>query len=154
MSYLALKTLHILAVAIFVGNITTGVMWKFHADHSGDPRLMAHALAGIIRSDRWFTLPGVVLIVATGIALAVIAGYPLLRTFWIAWGIALFALSGVLFQVWVAPMQRRLLAVASAAEFDSREYGRLSRIWAWSGAAALAAPLMALALMVIKPTGF
>lgn len=151
MTYLLAKTIHILAVVLFVGNITTGVMWKFHADRTGDPRLMAHALAGIIRSDRWFTMPGVILIVVSGVALALLGGYPLLRTFWIMAGIVLFIVSGLLFMLWVGPAQKRLLAVASAADFDKQEYERLSAIWAWSGFGALAAPLLALALMVFKP---
>jgi len=34
--YLTLKFLHIVGVILFLGNITTGVFWKAHAD----PRLI------------------------------------------------------------------------------------------------------------------
>jgi len=60
--YLLLKAVHVLAVVLFLGNIVTGIFWKAHGDRTGDPRIMAHTLDGIIRSDRWFTIPGVVLI--------------------------------------------------------------------------------------------
>ena len=65
--YLAMKTLHVLAVVLFLGNIITGLFWKAHGDRTADPRIIAHTLEGIIRSDRWFTIPGVVLIVAFGV---------------------------------------------------------------------------------------
>ena len=37
MLYLAFKVLHILAVVMFLGNITTGIFWKEHADRTKDP---------------------------------------------------------------------------------------------------------------------
>ena len=54
-----LKSLHIVSVVLFLGNIITGVFWKLHADRTGDLRARAQALDGIIASDRWFTVPGV-----------------------------------------------------------------------------------------------
>ena len=62
-----LKSLHILSVVLFLGNIITGVFWKFHAESRATCRARAQALDGIIRSDRWFTLPGVLLIIVTGV---------------------------------------------------------------------------------------
>lgn len=64
MYYLFLKSLHVLSVVLFIGNIVTGVFWKVHADIAGDLRSRAQALAGIIASDRVFTMPGVLLIIA------------------------------------------------------------------------------------------
>jgi uncharacterized membrane protein len=153
--YLALKFLHIVGVILFLGNITTGVFWKAHADRTRDPRLIAHVLDGIIRSDRLFTIPGVVIILVTGIAAALTAGLPLLRTAWIAGGIALFIFAGVAFMARVAPRQRQMLALARSstdpATFDWAAYEKLSRSWAIWGAAALLSPLIAAALMVFKP---
>ena len=89
--YLAMKTLHVLAVVLFLGNIITGIFWKVHGDRTADPRIIAHTLEGIIRSDRWFTIPGVVLILGFGVGAAVIGGLPILGTGWIWQSIALFA---------------------------------------------------------------
>lgn len=155
MLYLALKTIHIVAVIMFLGNITIGVFWKEHADRTRDARLIAHALAGLIRSDRLFTIPGVVLITTAGLIAAIIGHVPLLRTGWLFWSIALFTLSGVAFSVGVAPLQRRMLnlmqaGVASGTP-DWAGYAELSRAWAFWGAVALLLPATALILMVLKP---
>lgn len=153
--YLALKTLHILAVVLFLGNIITGLFWKAHADRTADPRIIAHTLAGIIRSDRWFTLPGVLLIVVFGIAAAMAGHLPILGTRWIRWSIVLFGASGVAFVFQVAPLQHRLLALATAGlsgqGWEEATYRRLSRRWEFWGILAILTPLAALVLMVHKP---
>jgi len=149
--YLAMKTLHVLAVVLFLGNIITGLFWKAHGDRTADPRIIAHTLEGIIRNDRWFTLPGVVLIVGFGVAAALVGRIPILGTAWIWQSIVLFSASGVAFMLLVAPLQRRLLAIASAGmSGDPWEpaYRRLSRRWEFWGIVAILTPL---ALMVHKP---
>ena len=155
MFYLALKAVHILAVVMFLGNIATGVFWKEHADRTRDPRIIAHALAGIIHSDRLFTIPGVVLITVAGIVAAVVGHVPLLRTGWVFWGIVLFTLSGVAFMAWVVPLQKRMLRLmesgAASGAPDWAAYLALSRRWALWGAVALLLPVAVLVLMVVKP---
>jgi uncharacterized membrane protein len=154
--YLAMKTLHVLAVVLFLGNIITGIFWKVHGDRTADPRIIAHTLEGIIRSDRWFTIPGVVLILGFGVGAAVIGGFPILGTGWIWQSIALFAVSGLAFMLQVAPLQRRLQALASVGvgggPWDEVAYRRLSRRWELWGVVALVTPLAALVLMVYKPS--
>jgi uncharacterized membrane protein len=156
--YLLLKVIHIASVALFLGNITTGIFWKAHADATKNPTLQAHALLGIIRSDRYFTVPGVVAILASGMALAQIADLPILATPWIAVSLLAFAVSGLLFTVFIAPMQKRLFALAvdgaSQSEWPSAAYRRLSLRWEVIGIIAILLPLAALALMVLKPSGF
>lgn len=153
--YLMLKTIHIVAVIVFLGNTVTGLFWKAHADRTGDPRVIAHTFDGIIRSDRWFTIPGVVLIVVAGIAAAIVGGVPILGTFWIWTSIVLLTISGVAFGVWVAPLQVRLRDLAArapdAARFERATYQRWSRQWEFWGLVAIAAPAVALVLMVLKP---
>jgi uncharacterized membrane protein len=155
--YLLLKTVHVIAVVMFVGNIATGVFWKAHADRTRDPRLIAHALHGIIRSDRLFTVPGVLLIVAAGIAAAIVGELPILGTGWILWSIVLFSIAGIAFGARVAPLQRRMLSVANEGAgqegrpMDWATYDRLSRDWAVWGALALLTPFAAIVLMVLKP---
>lgn len=153
--YLAMKTLHVLAVVLFLGNIITGLFWKAHGDRTADPRIIAHTLEGIIRSDRWFTLPGVVFIIGFGIAAAILGRLPILDTGWIWQSIVLFGISGLAFMLQVAPLQRRLLALAAAAAsgqpWDHVSYRRLSRRWEFWGIVAILTPLAALGLMVYKP---
>ena len=153
--YLAQKALHVFAVVIFVGNIVTGIFWKTHAERTRDPRLIAHAFEGLTASDRWFTIPAVMLIIASGVLAAMQGNLSLLGTGWILWSIVLFAISGFVFMIWVAPLQRRIAALARAAErspqLDWAAYRRLASRWEIAGAVAALAPLGALALMVLKP---
>lgn len=153
--YLWLKLIHILAVVMFIGNIVTGVFWHRHAVATRDARLIAHTMDGVIRSDRLFTVPGVVLIIASGVFAAVQGGFPLLRTGWIAWTLVLFGISGAVFGMKLAPLQRQMrahaLAGAHSGAFDYVAYHRLSRQWDAWGLVATATPLTGLALMVLKP---
>jgi uncharacterized membrane protein len=151
--YLALKVLHIVSVVLFLGNIITGVFWKAHADRTRDARLMAHALDGVIRSDRMFTMPAVFLIIITGVWLAIEGGFPILRTDWIWQSLILFGISGVLFGAQVAPLQKKMHALAQQAAGGapmSPDYARLTRRWAIAGGVATLAPLLAVVLMVVK----
>jgi uncharacterized membrane protein len=153
--YLWLKLLHLFAVVLFVGNIVTGVFWHRHALRTRDARLIAHTMDGVIRSDRLFTMPGVFLIIASGVFTAMQLGLPLLRTGWILWALVLFGISGAVFMAKLGPLQRRMrdFAQAGAADgsFDLAAYQRLSKQWDFWGAIATLAPLGALALMVLKP---
>jgi len=154
MLYLALKALHILSVVLFLGNIITGVFWKVHADLTGDLRARAQALDGIIKADRWFTVPGVLLIVATGVSMALLAHVPMLSTLWIGASLALFGVSGLAFSLAVGPLQKKLLTNVRAGlsgNWDETQYNALSRSWGIWGIVATAAPVIALFLMVMKP---
>jgi uncharacterized membrane protein len=100
-------------------------------------------------------LPGVVLIVVFGVAAAVLSRLPILGTGWIWQSIVLFSVSGLAFMLQVAPLQRRLLALASAGasgqQWEEAAYRRLSRRWEFWGLVAIMTPLAALVLMVYKP---
>jgi uncharacterized membrane protein len=154
--YLTLKFLHIVGAILFLGNITTGVFWKAHADKSRDPRIIAHALDGILRSDRFFTIPGVIVILVSGFAAAIVGGYALFRTDWIVAGIGLFTITAIVFMARIAPIQRQMRDLARSsvdtASFDWPTYQKLSRGWAVWGSIAVLAPVLAAALMVFKPT--
>jgi uncharacterized membrane protein len=152
--YLLLKLLHVIFVILFLGNITTGLFWHKHAARTRDPKLLFHTMDGIIRSDRLFTTPGVLGILAAGVALAIYGNFPMLSTGWILWTLVLFAISGAIFGMRVAPMQRQLRALAEkgmAGGFDYAQYHALAFRWEMWGAAALLTPAIGLALMVLKP---
>jgi uncharacterized membrane protein len=153
--YLIVKLLHVAAVVMFLGNIATGVFWKAHADGSRDPRVILSAMDGLIRSDRWFTIPGVIGILVFGVGAALMGHFPLLRTGWILWAIALFTISGIAFMARVAPLQKQLARLAKtgveSGSFDWDAYHALSREWELWGAIALIAPALAMAIMVLKP---
>jgi uncharacterized membrane protein len=153
--YIALKILHVAAVIIFLGNLVTGILWKIHGDQTNDPAIIRHTIAGLIRADSWFTIPGVVLILIGGFGAAIVGGLPLLGTPWILWGIILFTISGIAYMARVVPLQRQMLTVArsgvESGNFDRNRYRALSRSWNVWGTIALLTPALAMIAMIAKP---
>jgi uncharacterized membrane protein len=149
----AWKLLHLAAVVIFLGNIIVGVFWAWRAHQTRDLRLIASTFDGIIRSDRWFTVPGVIGIVVGGLGAAVAGQLSILGTGWIVWSILLFVLSGLAFGV-LGPLQRKIAAVTNADDSSTvwETYDALYRKWSIWGAFALATPAVAFVIMVIKPS--
>jgi uncharacterized membrane protein len=154
MSYLFWKLFHIASVVIFLGNISTGLFWAAHANKSGDLNQIAATFDGIIRSDRWFTVPGVVGILASGIVAAIAAKLSILGTGWILWPAILFSISGVTFGMWVGPLQRQILTFAKSADASDQSwttYRKLYVRWELWGLVALLTPVAAMIIMVLKP---
>jgi uncharacterized membrane protein len=95
--YLVLKLIHVAAAIVFLGNISLGIFWKRLADQTQKAAIMAHTIGGIIRGDRLFTIPGVIVLVAAGIGTALVGQIPLLSTGWLLWSIVLISASGAAF---------------------------------------------------------
>lgn len=154
MIYLILKLIHVLAVIMFVGNISVGVFWKAIADKTKDPRVITHTIEGITRADRIFTIPGIVLLLIGGFGAAAVSRIPIFSTGWTLWGLILLVIAGAAFGP-LARAQRQIASLGQAAKsptaFDWAAYGRLSRVWRSWGLIALLAPLLAVVLMVLKP---
>jgi len=154
MSYLHWKLLHIISVIIFLGNITTGLFWAARADKSGNFTQIASTFGSIILSDRWLTVPGVIGILVSGFAGATVGELPILRTGWILWPAILFLVSGVIFGIWVGPLQRKIVTLANSADASEQSwaaYRKLYKSWELWGLAALLTPIVALIIMVLKP---
>lgn len=149
--YLALKLVHVLAVIAFVGNITVGIFWKSFADRTKDPRVIVLTMRGIMGADRWFTIPGVVVLVLAGVATAIVGHWSILGTGWILWSLILLVISGFAFGP-LSRTQRRITEMGDqSGSFDWEKYEALSRAWAAWGFLALVTPLIAVALMILKP---
>src|SRR6266853_2129299 len=153
--YLLFKLLHVASVIAFLGNITAGLFWHAHAARTRDPKLLAFTMDGIIRTDRLFTIPGVIGIIVSGFAAAIHGNFPILHTPWIFWTLVLFSVSGLIFTMRVVPLQRQMRALAESGAqseaFDYARYHALALRWEIWGAAALLTPVGGLALMVLKP---
>src|ERR1700694_40859 len=151
--YLVLKFVHVLAVIMLVGNITVGIFWKTIADQTKDARIIAYTLAGIIGADRWFTIPGIILLLLGGFGAAGVAKIPILATGWILWALILFIIAGIAFGP-LSRAQREMRAVAEAGmggTMDWERYDALTKRWNMLGMLALITPLIAVFLMVTKP---
>jgi uncharacterized membrane protein len=151
MLYLIFKTLHILFAVIFVGNIIVSVFWKLYADKTGDVKFIENTLRGIIKADKLFTMPGVIGLLIFGFAAQGVARIPI-ESAWILWSIVLYVVSGIAFMAKVSPLQKKMLALAtSEGGFDNERYRHHSLDWNIWGTVAIAAPLIAVILMVFKP---
>lgn len=149
MGYLWMKLLHLAAVTLFLGNITTGLFWVHRIKRRRSPAALADAMDGIIGSDRLFTIPAVVAILIGGFAAAAFGGMRVLQVGWIAWGLAMFALSGLLFLP-LSVLQRRIRAYAGREDADWNVCRSMLRRWDILGAASLAPAWIAFVLMVLK----
>jgi uncharacterized membrane protein len=154
--YLAVKVVHILAVVLFLGNIGLAMVSKLDADRTRDPVVIAHVLKGIVFGDRWITVPSVVVLITSGITMAILGRLPLLHVDWIWESMLLLAFSGALYVYPIGPDQRHLLSLArkaceSGASMDWGSYLSISRRWLYVGWLAVLAPAAAVGLMVLKP---
>jgi len=151
MAYLILKLFHVLAVIIFIGNITVGIFWKMYAQKSKDAKRIAFTFNGIIKADRIFTMPSVIAILIFGFAAAG-GNYNILTTGWIFWSLILFIISGAAFMAKIVPLQKKIYALAGdISKFNWDEYKKLSNQWDLWGCIALITPIIAVVLMVLKP---
>src|SRR5436190_16208747 len=155
-AYTLLKLVHIIAVITFLGNITTGLFWMRIADKTNNFSIISFTMKGIITSDKWFTIPGVIVISAGGFGAAIGGGLPLLRTGWIFWSIVLFSLSGMIFTTKLAPLQKKILQLTKNAETARSShdlYQASLQQWEMWGLTALLTPLTAVVMMVLKIPG-
>lgn len=153
-AYLWLKSLHLLGVILFLGNIIVTGWWKMMADRTRNPVIIAFAQHQVTLTDWVFTVGGVVLVLAGGIGNALLHDMDYLRTYWLAWGTWLFIASGIVWAVVLIPVQiaqeRMAKQFANGGEIPAR-YWRLGRLWIVFGTLATLLPMINLYWMVFKP---
>jgi uncharacterized membrane protein len=152
MNYPLLKLLHVAGVIIFLGNIIAGHFWIHLAMKSRDFNIIKHSIRGVMRSDKVFTIPAVIVIVVAGILAAFFGKIPILRTGWILWSIVLFSCSGVIFSTKLSVVLRKMLELTShhnrEQEWNSME--NLYTQWKMWALVAILMPFTALVMMVLK----
>jgi uncharacterized membrane protein len=153
MEYLVLKWAHIIGATIIFG---TGLGTAFHfwiTQRREDPRAIAAAARSTVLADWIFTLPAVILQPLTGLALALMAGYPLHST----WLVGALVLYGVAAACWIRVLfiQLEMRALAEAAVRDGTPLGadfrRLVRGWVLLGWPAFIAMIAIFWLMIARP---
>lgn len=145
--------LHLLGVVLFVGNIITAAFWKVRADLQRNPALIHSTVKNVMLADYVFTLPGLVLIVVSGIAMAVHAGMPMSGMNWLTLSLILFAVTGVIWLAVLIPLQRGMIrhsAECIESGIISKAYRQASLYWAVFGIAATLLPVVILILMITK----
>jgi uncharacterized membrane protein len=117
--YFILVLIHVMAVIIFLGNITITPFWKLQAEKTKDRLHILNTWEGIIRADRFFTMPGVTILLIFGISAALHGGFNLISTGWIFWSIIMYIISGATFMASVVPIQKKIVALAK----DEAKFG-------------------------------
>lgn len=154
MDYIYFKLIHIAAVIIFLGNIITGLFWMHIAVKTNDLKIIHHTIRGIIKADRYFTIPGVIIITTAGLLAAIYGHFPIIRSGWIFWSIILFSISGITFGIKVAPLQKKIYNLTAntkdSSGFDWEIFNKFYFEWDIWGLIALLTPLVAFVMMTLK----
>jgi uncharacterized membrane protein len=113
-AYLILKWVHIVSSTVIFGTGAGIAFFFIRAQRTGDVRVIAAVSQDVVLADFVFTATAVILQPATGIALALMAGFPLTSR-WLEASVALYALVGCCWLpvVWLQ-MRMRDLAKAAA----------------------------------------
>lgn len=152
--YLWLKTLHLLGVVLFLGNIIVTGWWKNMADMTKSPLVIAFAQRQVTLTDFVFTGGGVIILLVAGM-LNVYLHDMSYATKWLGHGMAIFLISGLIWAVILIPVQIKQAKMARLFEVSGvipAEYWRLCTIWNVFGVLATIIPLLNLYYMVFKPT--
>jgi uncharacterized membrane protein len=154
MDYSSLKLIHIFAVMLFLGNIITGLFWMHIAVKTKDLKIITFTMKGIRDGDRYFTIPGVLVITASGFFAAISAHFPILHIGWILWSIIMFSISGLAFAFKVAPLQKKIyhltLKKESSTNFDWNNFNKVYLAWDIYAFIALMTSLAAFIMMTLK----
>lgn len=146
-------TIHIIGVALFLGNITATLIWKMYSEKSKNPQIISHALSTAIRTDKTVTVPGVLAITISGIVMLAVGKLSVIENTWLLLSIALWLISAVLAISVLVPSLKRLALMAGSAAAGgelSEDYFNRSRRWNALSAALIVSPLIILVLMVWK----
>lgn len=152
MSYLDIKTLHILSMVLLFGTGLGSAFYKWMADRSGNVQHIAVTNRHVVLADWLFTTPTVILQPLSGLWMLHLAGIPL-STPWVAASLVLYAIAGACWLpvVWLQIRMRTLsLAAARHAAPLPDSYRRYARVWFWLGVPAFVAMLAVVWLMVGK----
>jgi len=152
MSYEIAKFLHVTGVAMLMGNITVTAIWKYFADRDGRPQVLAFAQKLVTYTDWAMTVWGAALIMGGGYYMAVVAKMPLTQP-WLLWGQVHFVVAGVIWLLFIVPIQIRQARLARAFPGDDvgDEYRALSRRWLAWGLISTVPLVIATWLMVARP---
>ena len=84
-NYQLLKSLHLLGVILFLGNIIVSATWKMLADRTKSPVIIAYVQKLVIITDFSLTATGALLLLVTGVMMSSLFGN-IRDIFWLSWG--------------------------------------------------------------------
>src|SRR6266581_158513 len=152
--YWLMKILHVLAVVVLLGNLLMAPFWRKRLAAVGGAQARAAATRSVRVADLIFTLPGWVVVLATGIVLLITRGWPSPHG-WLDLSLALFLGWLVLWHVLVLRARKAMLVqadeVAASPQIPTERVTELAqheRQWQWWSSLSAAIVILILILMV------
>lgn len=146
--------LHIAGVVLSIGNFIVTAFWKIRADAQKDPTVIHHSVKNVMLADYLFTLPGTILILVSGLVMAVKADMPMGGFNWLTLSLILFGITGALWLFILIPVQRKMiqhsLKMMEKQEITA-DYQKSSFLWAVVGVTATILPIVIMYFMIMKP---
>lgn len=152
MSYLLIKTLHILSMVLLFGTGFGSAFYKWMTDRSGRLEAIVVTNRHVVLADWLFTTPTVLFQPVSGLWMLSQQGLPL-STPWVAVSLALYALAGCCWLpvVWLQIRMRDISAQSLRLGHPLPQvYWQYARWWFCLGVPAFLAMVMVVALMVGK----
>jgi uncharacterized membrane protein len=147
--------LHVLGAALLIGNALVMAVWLTMAGFRGSDEAKRRAARIVNRADAWFTVPGVLLLLLNGWAMAGsrYGGFPaFLGTDFIAVGLAGLTATGAVWALRLLPTQLALWRLATATgPLDRPGFAALLTRWYVWGVVATVLPISAAVVMAAKP---
>ena len=152
MWYEIAKFIHLTGVVMLMGNITVTAIWKYFADRTNSPAVLAFAQKLVTYTDWSMTFWGVLLLMGGGYFMVFFAGWPLMQH-WLLWSQLLFVLAGLIWLLVLVPIQvRQARLTKTFSDLDvGDQYRKLSRRWLTWGLISTVPLLAATWLMIAKP---
>jgi uncharacterized membrane protein len=152
-----IRVVHVLAVVVLLGNLLMAPFWRKRLAALGGAQARAAANRSVRVADLIFTLPGWVVVLATGIVLIIVGGWPSPHG-WLDLSLALFLGWLVLWHVLVLRARKAMIVQADEVAANPQiptervtELAQHERQWQrWSYLSA-AIVILILILMVTKP---
>jgi uncharacterized membrane protein len=145
--YLILKFIHVAAAIVAVGSNVTYAFWLRRAGN--DPEQIRRALESVHVLDTRIANPGYIVLLLTGLGMALNVGMPL-TTPWIAAALVLYVLVALLGIAVFSPTLRRQRELAADPTSDA--YRRTAARGNALGMLVVSIVAVILGLMVFKPT--
>lgn len=151
--YLIVKLVHIVSATLLFGTGLGTAFFMFKAWRSGEADALRVTSRHVVIADWLFTLPAVIVQLATGLWLTHLLRIPF-ASVWFVTVMALFVVVGlcwipvVIIQIRIGQLSLSMASAPSAAQ--ARQIDALMRVWTALGIPAFVLTLALFALMVLK----
>lgn len=155
MSYLVLKTLHVVSSTVLFGTGLGTAFFMWMVNRSGNRPAMAVVTGHVLKADLFFTTPAVLVQPLTGLALMKAAGFRMdfAPLNWLGLSLMLYLVAGACWLpvLWLQWKMHRIAADAPTDPDLPPVYWRFERAWTLLGIPAFCSLLGVFWLMVAKP---